>query len=426
MAPTSSIGIEKSEELNPFRIAMSQFDTAAERLGLEPDLREVLRRPRRALSLSLPVKMDNGKIRVFDGYRVQHNNARGPCKGGIRYHPNVSFDEVKALASWMTWKCATVNIPFGGGKGGIICDPRTMSKGELERLTRRYAYEISDFIGPDKDIPAPDVYTDAQIMAWIMDTYSMTHNASVPGVVTGKPIWLGGSEGRHEATARGCVFVARRACEVSGIDPKSATAAVQGFGNAGSIATRLLAKSGLKVVAVSDSRGGVLNRKGLDVPSLLAHKEKSGSVAGFPGAESISSMAVLELDVDVLVPAALENQITRENADAVRARIVAEAANGPTTPGADAILHKKGIVVLPDILANAGGVTVSYFEWVQDLQELFWEEDEVNKKLEKVMGKAFDDVHRTAKEYSVDMRTGAYILAIGRVAKATESRGIWP
>jgi glutamate dehydrogenase/leucine dehydrogenase len=426
MAPTAAPVVDTAEELNPFRIAMSQFDSAAELLRLEPDLREVLRRPRRALSLSLPVKMDNGRIHVFDGYRVQHNNARGPCKGGIRYHPNVSFDEVKALASWMTWKCATVNIPFGGAKGGIICDPRKMSKGELERLTRRYAYEISDFIGPDRDIPAPDVYTDSQIMAWIMDTYSMTHGASSPGVVTGKPIWLGGSEGRNEATARGCVFVARRACEVLGIDPKNATAAVQGFGNAGSIAARLLAKSGMKIIAVSDSRGGILNRKGLDVPSLLAHKEKTGSVAGFSGAEKISSEAVLELEVDVLVPAALENQITRENAEQIRARIVAEAANGPTTPAADAVLHKKGTMVLPDILANAGGVTVSYFEWVQDLAEDFWEEGEVNRRLEKVMGKAFADVHRTAKGHSVDMRTGAYMLAIGRVAKATESRGIWP
>ena len=426
MAPTLAVTADTAEELNPFRIAMSQFDAAAEKLGLPPDLREVLRRPRRALSLSLPVKMDNGTIRVFDGYRVQHNNSRGPCKGGIRYHPNVSFDEVKALASWMTWKCATVNIPFGGAKGGIICDPHKLSKNELERLTRRYAYEISDFIGPDRDIPAPDVYTDAQVMAWIMDTYSMTRGTSSPGVVTGKPIWLGGSEGRNEATARGCVFVARRACEVSGIDPKNATAAVQGFGNAGSIAARLLAKSGVKVIAVSDSHAGILNRKGLDIAAVIAHKEKTGSVGGFPGADSISSEAVLELEVDVLVPAALENQITRANADRIRAKIVSEAANGPTTPAADAILFKKGIQVLPDILANAGGVTVSYFEWVQDLAEDFWEEAEVNGRLEKVMGKAFDDVHRTAKQYSVDMRTGAYILAIGRVAKATESRGIWP
>src|SRR5436190_833745 len=349
MALTATPAVDTAEELNPFRIAMSQFDTAAELLRLEPDLREVLRRPRRALSLSLPVKMDNGRIQVFDGYRVQHNNSRGPCKGGIRYHPNVSFDEVKALASWMTWKCATVNIPFGGAKGGIICDPRKMSKGELERLTRRYAYEISDFIGPDRDIPAPDVYTDAQVMAWIMDTYSMTRGHSVPGVVTGKPTFLGGSLGRHEATARGCVYVTRCACEAKEINHKRATAAIQGFGNAGSIAATLLAKIGMKVIAVSDSRGGILNAKGLDIVNVLAHKKKTGSVAGFPGAKAISSDAVLELDCDVLVPAALENQITLANAHRVKARIIAEAANGPTTPGADRILHDRGVLVIPDI-----------------------------------------------------------------------------
>jgi glutamate dehydrogenase (NAD(P)+) len=357
---------------------------------------------------------------------VQHNNSRGPCKGGIRYHPNVSFDEVQALASWMTWKCATVNIPFGGAKGGIICDPHRLSKTELERLTRRYAYEISDFIGPDRDIPAPDVYTDAQVMAWIMDTYSMTRGHSVPGVVTGKPIFLGGSLGRHEATARGCVYVIRCACEVTKIDYRRATAAIQGFGNAGSIAAELLAKVGMKVIAVSDSRGGIMNPKGLDIQKVLAHKQKTGSVINFDGAKSLSSDDVLELDCDVLIPAALENQITLANAHRVRARIVAEAANGPTTPGADRILHDRGVLVIPDILANAGGVTVSYFEWVQDLQELFWDVEDVNRKMEKIMGKAFADVHSTSEEYRVDMRTGAYILAIDRVAKATESRGIWP
>ena len=418
--------VETQEELNPFNIAMRQFDTAAEKLQLEPGLREILRRPRRALMLSLPVKMDDGSIRVFQGFRVQHNNSRGPCKGGIRYHPNVSYDEVQALASWMTWKCATVNIPFGGAKGGIICDPKHMSKDELERLTRRYAYEISAVIGPAIDIPAPDVYTDAQVMAWIMDTYSMTQGHSAPGVVTGKPLFLGGSQGRNEATARGCVFVIRAACEVKKIDFKTATAAIQGFGNAGSIAAELLAKQGMKVIAVSDSSGGILNRNGLDVPAVVAHKHKKGSVVGFPGAESISSEEVLELECDILVPAALENQITLANASRVKAKIVAEAANGPTTPGADAILFEKGILVLPDILANAGGVTVSYFEWVQDLQELFWDEDEVNRKLEKIMVKAFADVHSTAAKYKVDMRTGAYILAIDRVATATRSRGIWP
>jgi len=414
------------EDLNSFRIAMRQFDTAAEKLKLDMGLREVLRTPRRALSVSLPIKMDNGSVKVFQGFRVQHNNARGPCKGGIRYHPNVTFDEVQALASWMTWKCATVNIPFGGGKGGIICDPKQLSRNELERLTRRFAYEISDFIGPDRDIPAPDVYTDAQVMAWIYDTYSMTRGHLVPGVVTGKPTFLGGSLGRHEATARGCVYTTRSACEVLKIDHRRATAAIQGFGNAGSIAAELLAKIGMKVIAVSDSKGGIRNPNGLDIARVVAHKEKKGSVMGFPGAKPIDSQALLELECDVLVPAALENQITLENAHRVNARIVAEAANGPTTPGADAILHKKGVLVIPDILANAGGVTVSYFEWVQDLQELFWDVDEVHRKLDKVMGKAFSDVHACARKYGVDMRTGAYILAIDRVAKATESRGIWP
>ena len=415
-----------TEDLNPFRIAMQQFDTAAAKLKLDNGMREVLRSPRRALSLHLPIKMDNGTIKVFEGFRVQHNNSRGPCKGGIRYHPNVSFDEVQALASWMTWKCATVNIPFGGAKGGIICDPKGLSDNELERLTRRYAYEISDFIGPDRDIPAPDVYTDAQVMAWIMDTYSMTRGHSVPGVVTGKPTFLGGSLGRHEATARGCVYVIRCACEVLKINHKRATAAIQGFGNAGSIAAELLHKIGMKVMAVSDSKGGILNPKGLDIPKVVAHKNKTGSVAKFPGAKAISSSEVLELACDVLVPAALENQITLTNAHKIKAKIVAEAANGPTTPGADRILFNNGIVVIPDILANAGGVTVSYFEWVQDLQELFWDVDEVNRKLEKIMGQAFNDVHKSSEQYKVDMRTGAYILAIDRVAKATQSRGIWP
>jgi glutamate dehydrogenase (NAD(P)+) len=415
-----------AEDLNPFRIAMRQFDAAAEKLKLAPGLREVLRSPRRALTLSLPIKMDDGTLKVFQGFRVQHNNARGPCKGGIRYHPNVSFDEVQALASWMTWKCATVNIPFGGAKGGIICDPKHLSKNELERLTRRFAYEISDFIGPDRDIPAPDVYTDAQVMAWIMDTYSMTRGHSVPGVVTGKPIFLGGSLGRREATARGCVYVIRCAFEVNNIDYKTASAAIQGFGNAGSIAAELLHRIGTKVIAVSDSRGGIMNSQGLDIPKVIAHKEKTGSVAGFPGAKSIGSSEVLELECDVLIPAALENQITLANAGRIKAKIVAEAANGPTTPGADGVLHDKGVLVIPDILANAGGVTVSYFEWVQDLQELFWETEEVHRKLEKVMGRAFADVLSCAREHKTDMRTGAYILAVGRVVKATETRGIWP
>jgi glutamate dehydrogenase/leucine dehydrogenase len=420
------IPIKPEEDLNSFRIAMRQFDIAAEKCGLEPGLREVLRRPRRALSLSLPVKMDDGTVRVFDGYRVQHSSARGPCKGGIRYHPDVTFDEVKALAAWMTWKCAIVNLPFGGAKGGIVCDPRKLSKDELERLTRRYAYEISPIIGPDKDIPAPDVYTDSQVMAWIMDTYSMTHGSSAPGVVTGKPLFLGGSFGRNEATARGCLFVIRSACEVTGIKLNRATVAIQGFGNAGSIAAELIAAGGSTIIAVSDSRGGILNRAGLNVPELLAYKAKTGSVVGFPNSDPISSEAVLELQCDILVPAALENQITLENVDHIQARIIAEAANGPTTPDADVILHQRGVLVIPDILANAGGVTVSYFEWVQDLQELFWDEDDVNRRLERVMVKAFTDVHASTKKYNVDMRTGAYIVGIERVANAMRTRGIWP
>ncbi|PYV60729.1 MAG: glutamate dehydrogenase [Acidobacteria bacterium] len=414
------------EDLNSFRIAMRQFDYAAEKCGLEAGLCEVLRRPRRALSLSLPVKMDDGSIRVFEGFRVQHNSARGPCKGGIRYHPNVTFDEVRALATWMTWKCAIVNIPFGGAKGGIVCDPHKLSHNELERLTRRYAYEISPLIGPDKDIPAPDVYTDAQVMAWIMDTYSMTHGSSAPGVVTGKPLFLGGSLGRNEATARGCLFTVRAACKELGINLSGATVAIQGFGNAGSIAAQLLAKDGAKVIAVSDSRAGVLDRAGLNVEELLIFKAKTGSVLGFPSAEVISSEALIELQCDILIPAALENQITMQNAERVKARIVAEAANGPTTPDADLLLHNRGIMVIPDVLANAGGVTVSYFEWVQDLQELFWDEDDVNRRLERVMTKAFADVHATATKYSVELRTGAYILAIDRVANAMRTRGIWP
>ena len=414
------------EDLNPFRIAMRQFDYAAEKCGLEPGLCEILRRPRRALSLSLPVKMDNGSIRVFEGFRVQHNNSRGPCKGGIRYHPNVTFDEVKALATWMTWKCAVVNIPFGGGKGGIVCDPHKLSHDELERLTRRYAYEISPIIGPDKDIPAPDVYTDGQVMAWIMDTYSMTHGSNAPGVVTGKPLFLGGSLGRNEATARGCLFTIRAACKEMGISLSGATVAIQGFGNAGNIAAQLLAKDGAKVIAVSDSHAGIFNRNGFNVDELVAFKAKTGSVEGFPGTEPISSTAVLEVPCEILIPAALENQITLQNAEKVKARIVAEAANGPTTPDADLVLHNRGIMVIPDVLANAGGVTVSYFEWVQDLQELFWDEDDVNRRLERVMTKAFADVHAMSIKHNVELRTGAYILAIDRVADATRTRGIWP
>src|SRR5262245_14016177 len=411
------------ETLNPFAIAQQQFDNAAEYLKLESWLRDVLRKPKRQLIVSIPTKMDDGSIKVFEGYRVQHSLARGPAKGGIRYHPSVTLDEVKALASWMTWKCATVNIPYGGGKGGVVCDPKKMSQHELEGMTRRYASVI---IGPEKDIPAPDVYTNAQTMAWIMDTYSMTVGSTQLGVVTGKPLPIGGSQGRNEATARGCQFVIREACREKKIPLKGARVAVQGFGNAGSIAARLLSEDGARVIAASDSAGGIHNPKGLDIKAVNAHKSSTGSLRGFQGAEPISNEKLLELECDVLVPAALENQITMENAPRIRAKIVAEAANGPTTPGADQILHKSGVFQIPDILANAGGVTVSYFEWVQSLQAFFWEENQVNHHLEKVMTRAFNEVLAIARKFDVDMRTAAYILAVGRVAEATRIRGIYP
>ena len=414
------------ETLNPFEIAQQQFDSAAEQLKLESWMREVLRRPKRQLIVSIPTRMDDGSIKVFEGYRVQHNLARGPAKGGIRYHPSVTLDEVKALASWMTWKCATVNIPYGDGKGGVICDPKHMSQRELENMTRRYASEISIIIGPERDIPAPDVYTNAQTMAWIMDTYSMTVGATQLGVVTGKPLQIGGSQGRAEATARGVQFVTREACRERSISLKGAKVAVQGFGNAGSVAARLLSEDGASIIAVSDSSGGILNPKGLNIPAVLAHKETTGSLRGFREADTISNDRLLELECDILVPAALENQITLANAGKIRAKIVAEAANGPTTPGADEILHKNGVFLIPDILANAGGVTVSYFEWVQSLQAFFWEEAQVNHHLEKVMTRAFSEVLSIAKKFNVHMRAAAYILAVGRVAEATRIRGIYP
>jgi glutamate dehydrogenase (NAD(P)+) len=414
------------ESLNPFEIAVRQFDIAAEKLGLDAGMREVLRHPKRQLIVSVPTLMDDGSVRVFQGYRIQHNIARGPAKGGIRYHPKVTLDEVKALASWMTWKCATVNIPYGGGKGGVACDPKQMSRGELERMTRRYASEISIIIGPDRDIPAPDVYTDSQTMAWIMDTYSMTRGYSALGVVTGKPIELGGSVGRNEATARGALFCIREACQVIKKPVRGATVAVQGFGNAGAIVARLLHDDGAKVVAASDSRGGVYSSRGLDPMRLMEHKKEAGSLVGFKGAERVTNEELLETKCDVLVPAALENQITQKNANRIRARILAEAANGPTTPAADRILHERGIFVIPDILCNAGGVTVSYFEWAQDLQGFFWEELEVNKQLEKFMKRAFHEVYETSKKHKVDMRVAAYILAVARVAEATRVRGLFP
>jgi glutamate dehydrogenase (NAD(P)+) len=425
-APQPIPRIAPREDLNPYRIAQIQFDIAAEYLKLDPSLRQILRTPRRILEVSVPTKMDNGQVKVFTGFRVQHNVARGPAKGGIRYHPNVTLDEVKALAAWMTWKTATVNIPYGGAKGGVICDPKRMSKGELERMTRRFTSEILPIIGPEQDIPAPDVYTDSQTMAWIMDTYSMTKGYSTLGVVTGKPVSLGGSEGRNEATARGCLVACEEACKVKKINLRGATVAVQGFGNAGSIAARLFTEKKARVVAISDSRGGVFNSRGIDPLKAMRYKDRAGTVVGMPGTSRISNDDLLTMKCDILIPAALENSITLNNVDQIKAKIVAEAANGPTTPHADEVLARKGIMVLPDILANAGGVTVSYFEWVQDLQGFFWSEDEVKAKLETVMRRAFHEVYEAMRKHRTHMRTGAYVLAVGRVAEATLVRGLFP
>ncbi|MHB8432643.1 MAG: Glu/Leu/Phe/Val family dehydrogenase [Candidatus Tyrphobacter sp.] len=411
---------------NVWEMAQQQLDEVAQLIGLSEGIHLFLRQPKRVLEVSVPVHMDDKRIRVFTGYRVQHNMARGPAKGGIRFHPDVTLDEVKALAMWMTWKCALVNIPFGGAKGGVICDPKAMSMQELEHLTRRFTTEISIIIGPEKDIPAPDVYTTPQIMAWIMDTYSMQKGYSIPGVVTGKPIAIGGSLGRDKATARGCLYVVDEAMQERKLPIEGARVAIQGFGNAGMHAATLMGERGYRIVAVSDSRGGVANPKGLDVRGLVAHKTETGSVVGFGGGDAISNKDVLECDCEVLVPAALEKVITAQNAPKIRAKIVAEAANGPTLPEADAILHDRGIMVLPDILANAGGVTVSYFEWVQDLQENFWEEDEINARLKQKMTRAFRETQEQAERHGVDMRTGAYAVAVERVAEATRLRGLYP
>ncbi len=418
--------IAPREDLNPYRISQIQFDIAAEYLKLDQGLRQILRTPKRVLEVSVPTKMDNGQIKVFTGFRVQHNVARGPAKGGIRYHPGVTLDEVKALAMWMTWKTATVNIPYGGGKGGVICDPKRMSKSELERMTRRFASEIFPIIGPEQDIPAPDVYTDSQTMAWIMDTYSMTKGYSSLGVVTGKPISIGGSEGRNEATARGCLIAVEEACKLKKIPLRGASVAIQGFGNAGSIAAKLFAEKKARVIAISDSRGGVFNSRGIDPLKAMRYKERSGTVVGMPGTSRISNDDLLAMKCDILIPAALENVITLNNADQIKAKIIAEAANGPTTPHADEVLARKGIMVIPDILANSGGVTVSYFEWVQDLQSFFWSEGEVNSKLEIVIRRAFHEVHESARKHRTHLRTGAYALAVGRVADATLVRGLFP
>lgn len=419
--------IEKNNTLNPFEMALKNFEIAADTLDLDKNIRERIRLPERELTVNFPVKMRDGSIKVFTGYRVQHNTARGPAKGGIRYHPNVTLDEVRALASWMTWKCAVMGIPFGGGKGGVTCNPKEMNQEELENLTRRYTTEISIIIGPERDIPAPDVYTNPQIMAWIMDTYSMAKGYSIPGVVTGKPLAIGGSKGRNEATARGCVYVIEEATKHLDINLTNARIVVQGFGNAGSIAARLIHddhKS--KVIAVSDSKGGIYNKAGLDPHKVIAHKEKTGSVVGFPEADSITNEELLTLECEVLIPAALENVITREIAPKINAKIVAEAANGPTVPEADAILFNNDVFVLPDILANAGGVTVSYFEWVQDNYSFFWNELDINSRLQELIVSSFNDVLKTSKKYNIDLRRAAYVLAVERVAEAIKVRGIYP
>lgn len=417
---------ESTIKESPFEIAQRQFDNAAKYLDLKAGIKAKLRVPKRELTVYFPVKMDDGSIQMFTGHRVQHNLSRGPAKGGIRYHPDVTIDEVRALAMWMTWKCAVVNIPYGGAKGGVVCNPKVMSEREKERLTRRFTSEIIMLIGPDSDIPAPDVNTDAQTMAWIMDTYSMTKGYSVPAVVTGKPVEIGGSLGRREATGRGVMFTTREALKHLGMPIEGTRVVVQGFGNVGAIGAQLLQELGCTVIAASDSRGGTYNPKGLNVEDVMRHKAETSTVVGYPGSDTVTNKELLELDCEVLVPAALENEITQENADRVKARIIAEGANGPTTPEADDILFDKGSFVIPDILANAGGVTVSYFEWVQGLQNFFWTEDEVNKNLEKIMVKAFQDVLAISQRREVNLRIAAYILAIDRVATATMLRGIYP
>ncbi len=411
---------------DPWQVALQQFDIAAEKLHLDPNMRGILRECQRELIVHFPVRMQDGVVKVFTGYRVQHNTSRGPGKGGIRYHPSVTLNEVKALAMWMTWKCAVVGIPYGGAKGGVICDPKQMTAQQLETLTRRYTTEISLLIGPDRDIPAPDVNTNAQTMAWIMDTFSMHAGHTVPAVVTGKPLSIGGSEGRSEATARGAVYTILEAAKAIGLDLDGARVVVQGYGNAGMHSAKLMAELGATVVGVSDTSGGIHNAKGLDTAKVEAFKRETGRVQGLPGADRISNAELLELDCDVLIPAAIENQIGAHNATEIKAKIVAEAANGPTSPEADKILHDRDVMLIPDILCNAGGVTVSYFEWVQDLQNLFWREATINARLKEVMVKSFNDVLQMSLKNKVHMRTAAYMVAVARVADATLTRGIYP
>ncbi len=411
---------------NPFELAQAQLRRVGETFAVDPNLIQILSYCKKGVEVSVPVQMDDGSVRAFQGYRVVHNMTRGPAKGGIRYHPAVTQDEVKALAMWMTWKCALMGLPFGGAKGGIICDPKLLSLGEKERLTRRYTSEIINEIGPEKDIPAPDVGTDAQVMAWIFDTYSMNVGHSVLGVVTGKPLSIGGSVGRDGATARGSLYCIRTALQKQGGRLHDTRVAIQGFGNVGSNLARLLADEGVRVIAVSDSRGGIHNPYGLDVPAAIAYKAEHGVLEGFPGADAITNEELIEIDCDVLTPCALEQVITVENASRVRAKIICEGANGPTTPAADQILEDRGILVLPDVLANAGGVVVSYFEWVQGLQEYFWKEYEVNAKLNDIVVRAFEETWSTRERFATSMRMAAYGIAVQRVAEATTIRGLYP
>jgi glutamate dehydrogenase (NAD(P)+) len=429
MATRTDASIPRGDELPghgaTFGAMLQEFNVAARLLKLDPGVWKILTSPKRQIVVSCPVQMDNGEIEVFTGFRVQYNITLGPAKGGIRYHPDVTLDEVTALAAWMTWKCAVAHIPFGGGKGGVICDPARMSRRELEALTRRYVAEIVDAIGPEKDVPAPDVNTNEQIMAWVMDTYSMHVGHTTTSVVTGKPLELGGSMGRREATGRGVMIATREAARHVGINVKGARVAVQGFGNVGSISADLLARQGARVVAVTDWKGGVYNDKGIDIQNLLAHVQQHRTVDGFSGGEPLAHDRLFALDVDVLIPAALENQITMANASAIKARIIIEGANGPTTPEAHRQLHDRGVFIVPDILANSSGVTTSYFEWVQDRYGYFWTEKEVNERLEFKMCEAFQDVLQTALKYNVDMRTAAYVVAISRVATVTKMRGMY-
>jgi glutamate dehydrogenase (NAD(P)+) len=413
------------QETNPWESQAARFDLAAHKLNLDEGLWRVLRYPNREIILHIPVQMDDGRLEVFTGFRVQHSIARGPAKGGIRYSPDVTLDEVRALASWMTWKCAVVNIPFGGAKGGVICDPHKMSMGELERMTRRYTAELVDFIGPEKDVPAPDVNTNEQIMAWMMDTYSMHMRQTVTAVVTGKPINIGGSRGRREATGRGVLIVCDQAIKKLGLSRESTRVIVQGFGNVGSNAARLMASSGYKIIGLDEVGGGLYNKNGIDVEALWEYRQKNDTIQGYPGAEKYPAGELLVTDCEILIPAATENQITSRNVDRVKCRILAEGANGPTTAAADEVLAEKRVFVIPDILANAGGVTTSYFEWVQDRQGYFWKESLVNEQLEEIMVSAFDDVVRYAETHNVNNRIAAYMLAIDRVAYTIKQRGIY-